>query len=583
MADPITELGPLFASALSRAFGPEYAGTNPAIKPSDFADYQANVALGLKKALGKNPREIATAIVEKLDADDVIEKTEIAGPGFINVTLKSEFLAKALSKVAAGTDLGITGASPADVVVIDYSSPNAAKEMHVGHLRSTIIGDALSRVLSAAGHRVIPQNHLGDWGTPFGMLIEHLIDLGGGDLFDLDDVAEQASLKDLNEFYKQARQKFDGAPTFAERSRQRVVMLQGGDAETLRLWKVLTDASKAYLDHVYEVLGIQLRASDVAGESLFNPMLGEVVDELVKKGLAVEDDGAMCMFVPGYKNREGQPLPLLVRKKDGGYGYASTDLAAIRYRIQTLHATRLVYVVGTPQSQHLAMLFKAAEMAGWLAPPVRAEHVNFGSVLGDDGKMFKTREGGTIRLIDLCEEAVERARAAVREHSPELDAETAERVARAVGVGAVKYVDLSSDRIKDYVFDWNRMLSLEGNTAPYLQYAHARCRSIVRKSGESKLDPNAIVIGHDAERALAKKLLSFPSVVADVVRDLEPHKLCTYLYELATAYSTFHVQCQVLKAETPELRASRLSLVELNARVLERGLGLLGIEAPPRM
>jgi arginyl-tRNA synthetase len=575
MADPITELGPLFASALGRAFGSEYAGTNPAIKPSDFADYQANLALGLKKALGKNPREIATAIVEKLEADDVIEKTEIAGPGFINVTLRNDYLGRLLAKVAAGTDLGITPASPADVVVIDYSSPNAAKEMHVGHLRSTIIGDALSRVLTAAGHRVVPQNHLGDWGTPFGMLIEHLVDVGQG--------AEQASIGDLNDFYRAAREKFDGDPTFAERSRNRVVMLQGGDAETLRLWKILTDASTAYLDRVYEALGILLRSGDVAGESLFNPMLSDVVDELVKKGLAVEDNGAMCLFVPGYKNRDGEPLPLIVRKKDGGYGYASTDLAAIRYRIQTLHATRLVYVVGTPQSQHLAMLFKAAEMAGWLAPPVRAEHVNFGSVLGDDGKMFKTRAGGTIRLIDLCDEAVEHARATVKEHSPDLDAETAESVARAVGIGAVKYVDLSSDRIKDYVFDWKRMLALDGNTAPYLQYAHARCRSILRKSEQAEFDASAITIEHAAERALAKKLLSFPSVVADVARDLEPHKLCTYLFELATAYSAFHTNCPVLKAETPELKQSRLALVEVSARVLERGLSLLGIEAPPRL
>jgi arginyl-tRNA synthetase len=575
MTDPIRSLAPFFAAALARAFGEEHAAANPALRPSEFADYQANVALALAKPLGKKPREIAEAIVAALQADDIVEKTEIAGPGFINVTLKNEWLAGALAGVAAGSDLGIVPADPADVVVIDYSSPNAAKEMHVGHLRSTIIGDALARVLSGAGHRVIRQNHLGDWGTPFGMLIEHLIDAGAG--------SERASIGDLNDFYKQARQKFDADPAFAERSRQRVVMLQGGDAETLRLWQVLTDASKAYLDHVYEVLGIQLRSADVAGESLFNPMLGDVVRELTSKGLAVEDQGAVCLFVPGFKNREGEPLPLIVRKKDGGYGYASTDLAAIRYRIQKLGATRLLYVVGTPQSQHLSMLFKAAEMAGWLTPPVRAEHVNFGSVLGEDGKMFKTREGGTIRLIDLCDEAVRHAREQVKVHSPDLDPESAEHVARAVGVGAVKYVDLSSDRIKDYVFDWKRMLSLEGNTAPYLQYAHARCRSIVKKSGEAKVDPAAIRIEHAAERVLAKKLLSFPTVVNDVVRDLEPHKLCTYLFELATAYSTFYRECPVLKAETPELRASRLALVDLVARVLARGLELLGIESPERM
>lgn len=311
-------------------------------------------------------------------------------------------------------------------------------------------------------------------------------------------------------------------------------------------------------------------------------MLGEVVQELSKKGLAVEDEGAMCVFVPGFKGREDKPLPLIVQKKDGGYGYASTDLAAIRYRVQKLGATRVIYVVGTPQSQHLAMLFKAAELAGWVAPPVRAEHVGFGSVLGDDGKMFKARSGETVRLIDLCEEAVERARAIVKERS-ELDPEAMEKVARAVGIGAVKYADLSSDRIKDYVFAWERMLALDGNTAPYVEYAHARCRSILRKSGEASTDPAAIRIEHDAERVLAKKLLAFGSVVAEVGRGLEPHKLCTYLFELATAYSTFFEGCPVLKADTAELRRSRLALVELSARVLQRGLELLGIEAPDRM
>jgi arginyl-tRNA synthetase len=573
MADPILELTRLFKQAIVQAFGADHADTDPLLRPSDFADYQANAALGLKKALGKAPREIAAAIVAALPAESCIESVAIAGPGFINVTLKNDFIAGELGKVAVDPALGIAPPERADTVVIDYSSPNIAKEMHVGHLRSTIIGDALARVLQACGHRVIRQNHLGDWGTPFGMLIENLLDREAG---------ADHSVGDLNDFYREARTKFDGDPAFADRARTRVVRLQGGDPETLALWRKLIEASRRYLLEVYAVLGIALTDGDFAGESLYNPMLAGVVEELEAKGLAVESEDAICVFPPGFSGREGKPTPLIVRKKDGGYGYATTDLAAIRYRVRTLGATRVVYVVGTPQSQHFAMVFKAAELAGWLVPPARAEHVNFGSVLGEDGKMFKARSGDAVRLIDLANEAVERARATVAERSEVLGPETTARVARAVGVGAVKYADLSSDRIKDYVFSWQRMLSFDGNTAPYLQYAHARCSSILQKSGESAF-PGPIVIEHAAERALARRLLDFPSVVGEVARSLEPHKLCTYLYELATTYSTFFENCPVLKAETDQLRRSRLALVELSARVLGRGLELLGIEAPERM
>ncbi len=576
MADPISELRPVFQAAIGRAFGPEHASVDPALRYSDFADYQANVALGLRKALGgKPPREIATAIVTELGSDERIEKCEIAGPGFINITLKSDYVGAEASRVAGLPSLGLEPSVPGDTVVIDYSSPNVAKEMHVGHIRSTIIGDALGRVLEAHGHRVIRQNHLGDWGTPFGMLIEHL----------LDDQSQDAelSVRDLNEFYRAARAKFDADPEFAERARKRVVLLQGGDTETLALWKKLVSASQAYLGRVYAILGIRLTDADFAGESLYNPMLREVIDELEDKGLAVESDGAICVFPPGFQGRDDRPVPLIVKKKDGGYGYATTDLAALRYRINQLHATRIIYVVGSPQSQHLAMLFKTAELAGWLAPPVRAEHVAFGSVLGSDGKMFKARAGETVRLIDLCEEAVSRALEIVKSKNPELEPELQQRVARAIGIGAVKYVDLSSDRIKDYVFDWDRMLSLNGNTAPYVQYAHARTRSILKKSGQSATDPGALLVNEPAERALALKILAFPTVVAEVSECLEPHKLCTYLFELATAFSTFFEKCPVLKAETDELRSSRLALVELTSRVLARGLDLLGIEAPDRM
>jgi arginyl-tRNA synthetase len=573
MADPIIELARLFKEAIVRAFGDAHANTDPMLRPSDFADYQANVALGLKKALGKAPRDIAAEIVQALRAEHCLEKVEIAGPGFINLTLRNDFLAAELTRVAKDRTLGIAPPERPDTVVIDYSSPNIAKEMHVGHLRSTIIGDAIARVLSATGDRVIRQNHLGDWGTPFGMLIEHLLDGGAG---------AGHSIEDLNEFYRAARVKFDDDPAFAERARKRVVLLQSGDAQTLARWQEIIDASKRYLARLYDLLDIELTESDVAGESLYNPMLAEVVDELIQKGIAVESEGAICVFPPGFKGREGKPVPLIVRKQDGGYGYGTTDLAAIRYRVKKLGATRIIYVVGTPQSQHLAMAFKTAQLAGWLLPPARAEHVNFGSVLGEDGKMFKARAGETVRLIDLCNEAVERARATVAERSRDLDPEAAARVARAVGIGAVKYADLSSDRIKDYVFSWERMLSLDGNTAPYVQYAHARCRSILKKSGETA-EITPILIQHDAERTLARRLLAFPSIVSEVACGLEPHKLCTYLYDLATSYSSFFENCPVLKAETDELRRSRLGMVDLSARVLERGLGLLGIEAPERM
>ncbi len=573
MADPTITLEPAFRRAIQAAFGDAAADADPLIRPSQHADCQANAALGLAKRLKKPPREVAAAIVEKLETGGAIERTEIAGPGFINVWLSRAHIQQELA--GAASDLGLGPDDAPETVVIDYSSPNVAKEMHVGHIRSTIIGDALARTLEAAGHRVIRQNHLGDWGTPFGMLIEHLLDGGSED--------GDHSVSDLNAFYKAARAKFDADPAFAERCRKRVVLLQGGDAETLAHWQKLVDASKRYLGSVYERFGITLTNADIAGESLYNPMLADVVTELEQKGLAQESDGAVCVFPEGFSNREGDPLPLIVRKQDGGYGYAATDLAAVRYRVETLGATRVIYVVGAPQAQHLNMVFAVARMAGWLEPPARAEHVAFGSILGADGKMFKTRAGETVRLIDLLEEAVSRANAVVQEKNPELSAEERGDIARAVGVGAIKYADLSSDRIKDYTFDWDRMLSLNGNTAPYLQYAHARIRSIFRKAGAENPSADAIVIEAPEEKALGLALLAFPTVVSSVANTLCPHKLCGYLYDLATTFSRFYETCPVLKADTPEERASRLALSDYTARVLAQGLGLLGIEAPDRM
>lgn len=576
--DPQLVLAAAFREAIVRAFGAEYAETDPMIRRSTRADYQANAAMGLGKRLGKPPRDIAQAILAALHLEGICSKLEIAGPGFINLELAPEFLAASANTLRADAQLGIVKASAPETIVVDYSAPNVAKEMHVGHLRSTILGDAVARVTTALGHRVIRQNHLGDWGTQFGMLIEHLLDEGATS------EATALSISDLNAFYQRARTKFDGDPTFADRARARVVALQSGDAQTLALWKHLVSESKRYFGVVYDKLGVTLREADFAGESTYNAALPGVITELREKGLVTDDGGAVCVFPPGFTGREGEPLPLIIRKQDGGYGYATTDLAAIRHRLQTLGGTRLVYVVGSPQSQHLAMIYATAKLAGWLAPPARAEHMAFGSVLGADKKMFKTRAGETVRLVDLLDEAIGRATTVVTEKNPELDADAIAKVSRAVGVGAVKYADLSSDRIKDYVFDWDRMLSFEGNTAPYLMYAHARVHSILRKGeAEGTASAATITLGEPAERALAMELLRFGSVVDEVAATLEPHRLCTYLFDVATSFTGFYEKCPVLKASTAELRASRLALAELTARVLARGLELLGIDAPDRM
>lgn len=577
MADPVHALARALQAAITAAFGAEHAATDPSLRRSSHADYQANAAMALGKRLGKPPREVAAAIVANLDVGGICRKVEIAGPGFVNLTLDDAYLTGELAETAGGGRLGVAPAAEPETVVVDYSGPNAAKEMHVGHLRSTIIGDALARVLEALGHRVIRQNHLGDWGTPFGMLIEHMLDLGEAA------AAEELSVGDLDAFYRQARAKFDGDPAFVERSRLRVVRLQGGDEPTLALWRKLVRESTRYFESVYRRLGVTLTEADFAGESFYNPMLADVIAELTAKGLARESEGALCVFPAGFTGKGGEPLPLIVRKQDGGYGYPTTDLAAIRHRLTTVGARRIVYVVGAPQSQHFAMVFTTAREAGWLRPPARAEHVAFGSVLGADKKMFKTRSGDTVKLSSLLDEAVERAMKVVREKNPELDAEAAGAVARAVGVGAVKYADLSSDRIKDYVFDWDRMLAFEGNTAPYLMYAHARIRSIFRKGGVESARGAGFSLGDPAERALALELLRFGAVLEDVAATLEPHRLCGYLFELAGAFTTFYERCPVLKADSEALRRSRLALCDLTAEVLAKGLGLLGIEAPERM
>ncbi len=550
---------------------------DPMVRRSQHADYQADGALAAARPTKANPRELANRIVEQAELDDLCSAVEVSGPGFINLTVRDDALARLVADVVRSGRLGVGPTAAPETVIVDYSAPNVAKEMHAGHLRSTIIGDAAVRLLEWLGHTVTRQNHVGDWGTPFGMLIEHLLDLGE------DEAAHELSIGDLNGFYQAARVKFDENDEFQERSRRRVVLLQSGDSETLRLWRLLIVESQKYFLTVYDQLGVRLTADDFAGESRYNDDLGPVQAELEDLGLAKESDGALCVFPDGFTGREAEPLPLIVRKRDGGYGYASTDLAAIRHRVRNLGATRLLYVVGSPQHQHLEMVFQAAREAGWLSAPARAEHISHGSVLGKDGKMLRSRAGTSVRLIDLLDEAVTRALAAVSDKNPDLEGPTKDAVARAVGIGAVKYADLSTDRNKDYILDYDRMLSFDGNTGPYLQYAHARIRSIFRRAGIEPPDSaEQLVISDPAERALAFALLEFPRVIGDVEQSLQFHSLAAYLFDLASAFTGFYERCPVLKAEDP-VRESRLVLCALTASILAAGLGLLGIEAPDQL
>jgi len=575
-ADPLIPLRDRILAATRAALGDAAAGVDPALHRSQHADYQADLALAVGRKLGKPPREIAAAIADKLPADDVIARVEVSGPGFLNLTLRATYLVALVERMRddAQGRLAIPRAQRPERVVIDYSGPNVAKEMHVGHLRSTIIGDSIARLLAWQGHTVIRRNHVGDWGTPFGMLIEHLVDEGSA--------GGETGVRELGAFYRAARAKFDGDAAFADRARRRVVLLQSGDGETLALWRRLVDISVQHFTGLYQTLGVTLSPDDVAGESTYNALLAGVVDELVEKGIARESQGAMCVFPPGFTGRDNEPVPLIIRKQEGGYGYAATDLAALRQRVRELHATRLIYVVGAPQAQHLAMVFATARMAGWVDEGTRLEHVAFGSVLGPDKKMLKTRAGDSVALADLLSEAIARATEAVAQKSPELAADEQARIARAVGIGAVKYADLSSDRIKDYVFDWKRMLAFDGNTAPYLMYAHARIRSILRKAAEAGAAAGPITLEAPEERALALALVQLAGTLDRTADSLHPHRICAFLYDLATAFTAFYESCPVLKAEGPT-RASRLALADATARTLALGLDLLGITAPEQM
>jgi arginyl-tRNA synthetase len=579
MADPLLTISARLAEAFSAVTGLPSAEIDPVVRPSDRADAQSNGALALAKRLGRNPRELAQAVVDTGALAGACAVVEVAGPGFINLTFDAAFLAELLVDAAGDPLLGVRTPADQRTFVVDYSHPNVAKEMHVGHLRTTIIGDSLCRLLTFTGQRVIRENHIGDWGRPFGMLIEHLLDIGEAE------AAHELSVGDLNGFYRAAGAKFEADDSFKERARQRVVELQHGDVETLRLWRLLVDESTRYFNQVYRRLGVLLTDEDLMGESAYNDELPGVVERLRNAGLLEHSDGADVVFPPGFTNREGEPLPLIVRNSIGGYGYAATDLACIVDRLDRLGADVLLYVVGAPQSQHLEMVFAVARLAGWLRPPAQAVHVAFGSVLGSDRKMFKSRAGETVKLIELIDEAVERATASVREKNPEMSEAEHFAVGEMVGIGALKYADLSTDRIKDYVFDWERMLAFEGNTAPYLQYAHARICSIFRRAGVERSAANAaaIVLGEPQERALALHLLQFDAAVTDTIERYSPHRLCTYLFELAHAFTAFYDVCPVVKAVDEPTRRSRLALCDVTARVLARGLGLLGIGAPERM
>jgi len=575
MTDPEAALGSLVQKALAGKLGAEYAAEDPLIRPSGFADYQSNAAMSLARRLGRPSREVAELIVAGLDGAPAIETAEISGPGFINLTLRDGWIAEQATGQLADPRLGVPLAAPPQRVVVDYSGPNVAKELHAGHLRATVEGDAIVRVLEHLGHDVTRAAHLGDWGTQFGMLIEHAVDVGEQATYD------QLAAGEFTDFYQAARAKFDGDPGFADRSRSRVVQLQAGEPQAMRLWQLLVDDSMAYLRRLYARLGVTLTDADMAPESFYNPMLADVCAELAERGLAVISDGALCAYPPGFTGRDGAPLPLMLRKSDGGYGYDSTDVAAIRYRLRDLGATRIIYVVGSEQHQHLLMVFELARQAGWLVSPATAEHAVVGLMTGPGGQRLRTRSGEQVKLASLIDEAVERAEKVIAERYDD-PAERAQ-IAEAVGIGALKYGDLSVARDSSYALDFDRLLALTGNTGPYLQYAAARIRSIFQRAG---LDParaaGPVRLGTPAERALGLQLLGLGRAVADVAATAEPHKLAGFLFDVASAFTTFYEQCPVLTAEGP-VRESRLALCALSLRVLETGLGLLGIPAPERM
>ena len=565
------------AAAMVRVLPRDLAAGDPLVRRSDRADFQSNAALGLAKKAGLAPRGLAESLLAALDSADF--EVELSGPGFLNITLADAALWSVVAARLSDERMGVAELLDGARTLVDYSGPNIAKQLHVGHIRSTVIGDALVRVLMYLGADVTRVNHPGDWGTSFGKLIQYLAEHAEPDLI------ESVDLDTLDELYKAAQRQFTADPEFADRARACVVALQSGDEAALAAWRRLVEVSTAAFEQLYQRLGVLLTREDVAPESFYNPWLDEIVAELDVKGLLTESDGAQCVFLDGFENAEGRPFPLIVRKSDGGYGYAATDLAAIRYRATDIKATRILYVIDARQALHLRMVFETARKAGWLPDAVEAVHVPFGTILGTDGRPFKSRSGETPRLKELLDAAVAGARTVVEEKSAELPPEEFEHVVQAAGIGAVKYADLSNARVKDYVFDPERMVSLTGNTSVYLQYAHARTCSVLGKLSDSRtaetVDPSVPI--HRAERALILALDEFGAVLADVAETLEPHRLCTYLFELAKTFSDFWQNCPVIKADDAAQRGNRAALVRLTGRTLAQGLDLLGIEAPRRL
>ncbi len=555
------------------------ADCEPQVRQSakaQFGDYQANGIMSVAKKLGQQPRQLAEQVLQHLDLNGIASKVEIAGPGFINIFLDSQWLAQQVQQALSAPRLGVAAVEP-QTVVIDYSAPNVAKEMHVGHVRSTIIGDAMARTLEFLGHNVIRANHVGDWGTQFGMLIAYLEKQQNEHH---DDIA----LSDLEAFYREAKKTYDEDDVFAERARGYVVKLQGGDEYCRTMWKKLVDITMTQNQKVYDRLNVTLTRKDVMGESLYNDMLPGIVADLKAKGLAVESEGATVVFLDEFKNKEGEPMGVIIQKKDGGYLYTTTDIACAKYRYEILHADRVLYFIDSRQHQHLMQAWTIVRKAGYVPESVPLEHHMFGMMLGKDGRPFKTRAGGTIKLSDLLDEAVERATKLVTEKNPEMPADELQALAHNVGIGAVKYADLSKSRTTDYIFDWDNMLAFEGNTAPYMQYAYTRVLSVFRKAGIALSGVTGnVIISEEREAALATRLLQFEETIGLVARDGTPHVMCAYLYDLAGLFSGFYEHCPILSADDEATRNSRLQLALLTAKTLKQGLDTLGIATVERM